>query len=236
MDAMIHSSKCAPGEHAGWLRALSCELAPSPPRARVLRGPSPDAEVLIRMLDHVGIGVMALTTDARVVFSNRAARDVFAGSGSFRLEQGVLSAASPADKSALTKALQLASLGRRSLLRTTTCRGQRYVGVVPLACGAPGAGDASHVVAGLILGRLALCDSLGIDAFGRQHGLTLAECAVLACLCDGHTPREIAEQKDVAVCTIRSHVRSILEKSGARSVSHLLRVTAMLPPVLPLAT
>jgi DNA-binding CsgD family transcriptional regulator len=109
----------------------------------------------------------------------------------------------------------------------------RDVSVVPLAIEAAGPAGAA---AGLIFGRPALCEPLGIDAFGRQHGLTPAECAVLTSLCNRQTPREIAEEREVAVCTVRTHVRSILEKSGTRSVSQLIRLTAMLPPVLSLAT
>jgi DNA-binding NarL/FixJ family response regulator len=177
---------------------------------------------------------MAVAADARILFANRAALGATARAAALRIERGVLGAASPCDAASLTKAIHLAGLGRRSLLQfVATSRGLRYVSVVPLATEAASPGGAT---AGLIFGRAALCEPLGIDAFGRQHGLTQAECAVLASLCDGQTPREIAEEREVAVCTVRTHVRSVLEKSGARSVSQLIRLTAMLPPVLSLAT
>lgn len=194
------------------------------------------SDVPIHVLDHVAIGVMAVTVQGRVVFANRAALQACGRASPLRLERDALHAAAPDEAALLARALQLASEGRRSLVTFANATSHlRCVSVVPLNIRASTPQDTTWALAGLILGRPAMCDALSIDGFARQHGMTLAESAVLAALCGGRVPRQIAADRGVAVSTIRTHVMHILGKAGARSVSDLLRVTAMLPPVLPLA-
>ncbi len=60
-------------------------------------------------------------------------------------------------------------------------------------------------------------------AFARHHRLTAAEVRVLALLIQGHDVAAIALQLSVARSTIRTHVRVLLEKTGATRQVDLIR-------------
>jgi DNA-binding NarL/FixJ family response regulator len=82
--------------------------------------------------------------------------------------------------------------------------------------------------------REALLDELRIERAGRQRALspferlTQRERHVLAALVDGLSAEEIAETQFVALTTVRSQIRAVLQKLGVRSqlaaVAHANRV------------
>jgi DNA-binding CsgD family transcriptional regulator len=55
---------------------------------------------------------------------------------------------------------------------------------------------------------------------------------VLAALCDGTPPRQIASALGVALSTIRSQLGAIRAKTGAASIRTLVRQVAVLPPLV----
>jgi DNA-binding CsgD family transcriptional regulator len=192
--------------------------------------------VLASLLDQVGIGVMAVTIDGRVLFANGAALRACGRSSPWYIEAGTLRESARSETGLLSRALANAASGRRTFLTQSGDDGDPcFASVVPLEVHEASVGGPLPVAA-LILGRPVARNPLGIDAYARQYGLTLTETAVLCALCEGQMPREIAKERGVAMSTIRTQINSILEKSGARSITDLLRVTAMLPPVLTLAS
>lgn len=71
------------------------------------------------------------------------------------------------------------------------------------------------------------------SVFQRLHGLTEAEQSILNGLVQGMKPKQIARERDVSQCTVRTQIRSVLSKARARSVSELLAQISELPPVFP---
>jgi DNA-binding CsgD family transcriptional regulator len=67
--------------------------------------------------------------------------------------------------------------------------------------------------------------------FARSHGLTPTEEQVLAILCQGYSAPETASQLNVAVSTVRSHIRSLCAKTHANGVRALVGQIAVLPPL-----
>ncbi|MEM6891569.1 MAG: hypothetical protein AAF636_26125 [Pseudomonadota bacterium] len=66
--------------------------------------------------------------------------------------------------------------------------------------------------------------SADIQAFlTTSYGLTAAEGAVLLSFLEGHSQREIAEQRGTSLVTVRTQMQSILGKSGAKSQTELMR-------------
>ena len=65
--------------------------------------------------------------------------------------------------------------------------------------------------------------------FVQQYKLTQCERSVVRQLTLGHSPESIASNTNVMVSTIRSHIRSVLQKVNADSVRALLIVLAELP-------
>jgi DNA-binding CsgD family transcriptional regulator len=67
----------------------------------------------------------------------------------------------------------------------------------------------------------------GIVALARIFGLTCAEARVLAHLADDHTPNEIGTALGVSVTTVRTHLQSLFQKTGARRQPELIRLALM---------
>lgn len=64
------------------------------------------------------------------------------------------------------------------------------------------------------------------------YGLTPAEYRVLALLMEGLTPGEVADRLRLAIATVRTHIRRVLEKTGtARQADLLAEISRVLPPV-----
>jgi DNA-binding CsgD family transcriptional regulator len=87
--------------------------------------------------------------------------------------------------------------------------------------------------AALVFARASVCESLMLCFFARSHGLTHTEEQVLGILCQGYSAPEIASQLNVAVSTVRSHVRALCAKTRSSGVRELVKRVAVLPPVAP---
>jgi DNA-binding CsgD family transcriptional regulator len=59
--------------------------------------------------------------------------------------------------------------------------------------------------------------------------LSKAEAELALALLDGKTAEEIATERDVRLSTIRSQLRSILEKTGTHRQSDAVRLLSQLP-------
>ncbi len=66
-----------------------------------------------------------------------------------------------------------------------------------------------------------LCDEELVGMYAKVHGLTRREAEIVAGLGNGLEPKRIAAARGVAEATVRCHIRSILDKTGAASIRHL---------------
>ena len=66
-------------------------------------------------------------------------------------------------------------------------------------------------------------DFLPLDLLHALYGFTRSEAAVAEALLAGHTAEQIAAMRQVGVPTIRSQIRAILDKTGARTIRDLGR-------------
>jgi DNA-binding CsgD family transcriptional regulator len=87
--------------------------------------------------------------------------------------------------------------------------------------------------AALLFARESVCEALMLCFFARSHALTATEEHVLGILCQGFSAPQVAAQMQVAVSTIRSHVRSLCAKTHSSGVRQLVNRVAVLPPVAP---
>jgi DNA-binding CsgD family transcriptional regulator len=73
---------------------------------------------------------------------------------------------------------------------------------------------------------------VSIDGLAKLFELTPSEQAVARSLVNGADPREIAEERHNSIETVRSHLKSIFSKTGARSQLALMRLAVKAnPPV-----
>ena len=212
---------------------MSHELAQRPvartPLARPASTPQLVEPLVARLLDEVDVGLAVIDAQARVLLANRAAHRESAQGGRWQIDDGIARPVHAVDAPAFGRALRAAVAGLRSLATFAGEDGQDagHVAFIPLAP----ALDAPPLVL-LLFGRQQVCGPLGVQFFARQHGVTLAESWVLAALCDGRTPRGIAQQRGIALSTVRSQISNIRQKTGARSIPDLLRTVSKLPPLV----
>jgi DNA-binding CsgD family transcriptional regulator len=67
----------------------------------------------------------------------------------------------------------------------------------------------------------------GIVALARIFNLTCAEARVLAHLAEDRTPAEIGSALGISVTTVRTHLQSLFQKTGARRQPELVRLALM---------
>lgn len=184
-------------------------------------------EALMSLLDELAHGIVMTDLAGQLLHANRAARSELARSRFIGLQAQMLTAPTVEGQKALLEALARAAGGKRSLLRVGEDGVRLSLAIVPLRSGA-----AIGRIA-ILFERPAVCDPAILCAFARNHGLTATEEHVLGILCEGHSTPAVARQMNVAVSTIRSHVRSLCAKTQSRGVRELMLRVAMLPPVAP---
>ena len=194
--------------------------------------PAPTATPwLALMLDEIDYGMLLLAEGTTVLHANHAARSELDASHPLQLIGSELRVARAQDLLPLREALTGArERGLRRLVNLGEGEHQVSIAVVPLAAAAGEAGPSRLTL--LVLGKRQMCEALSAHWFARSHRLTPAEARVLAALCDGRRPSEIAAAQRVALSTVRSQIGSIRAKTGAESIRALVRQVAVLPPMV----
>src|SRR5262245_8911248 len=196
--------------------------APSGLLASSLSAPSeqrPAASVR-RLLDGVPIPAILLAADRRIVARNAAADLVpdplafaalsygrvtrFAGAASEPFERVFARALNGAAASAV---VTLPSGGRQALWRVNLGRLEH--------------GDNGETAVLMLFAPPPA--SVGtLTALQRLFALTAAEARVLALLLDDCRPREIADELQISITTVRSHLQALFAKTGTRRQSELV--------------
>lgn len=182
------------------------------------------------LIDGLAFGVVITEPDGAVSLLNQAAREAFARTRLARVQGGMLQAAQPQHARLLQAALSKASRGMRSVL-TLQGAGTPALTLALLPLQQRQASRSARVA--VLMQRPSVCETLMLCFFARRHGLTATEEQVLGVLCEGYSAPHIALQMNVAVSTVRSHVRSLCAKTESRGGRELIRRVATLPPVMP---
>jgi DNA-binding CsgD family transcriptional regulator len=83
----------------------------------------------------------------------------------------------------------------------------------------------------LVFAKQHLCDDSTMALFARERGLTNAEGQVLAQVCKGLRPAQIADHHGVQVSTVRTQLRSIRMKTCSDTIRELVQKVSVLPPM-----
>jgi DNA-binding CsgD family transcriptional regulator len=182
-------------------------------------------------LNQVDYGLAVIAVDSQqVLFTNGPALAALqadsAANNGLCVQEGCLRPRRLADVEQLHLALQRTKVGQRGLLQFKGREGKEgsecSVAVMPLS--APG-------YALMAFSKQQICDTTTVTLFARERGLTGAEGQVLAQLCKGLRPQQIAVSHGVQVSTVRTQLRSIREKTACGSVRDLVEKISVLPPV-----
>jgi len=219
-------------------------LLPEPPASRrpiaPLRSHAPEypsgghadaptlSQWLAAMLNEIDYGMLLIGNNFLVLHANHVAREDLDIQHPLRLDGRELRARLPRDATPLHDAVVGACQhGRRRLVALGEGHQRVTIAVVPLP-----ATNAGPIGALVMLGKRQVCQALSVEAFARCHKLTPAETVVLKALCSGARPSEIALQHGVALSTVRTQVSSIRAKTDAQTIGSLVRMVAMLPPMV----
>lgn len=178
-------------------------------------------------LDEIAFDVMLVDAEGVLLFANRSAQREIASGATFALDGGRLTTALDGQRSTWLHALRSARLGGRSMIEVGARQRARMHAVIPL----PGASDTHGLQVLLLSGvRQPFCP-VALTLFAKVAGLTSSERDVLISLCGGRAAEEIAAERAVQITTVRTQIRSIREKVGARTVTQVIRIVSSLPPM-----
>ena len=217
------------------LAALEAELAYHGPERR--NGPGAGlAKLLAAVLDEVDYGLVLMAADGHVVHANHAARVELAHAKSLQLVGRRLVGRSATDQRALDEALAGArDGGKRRMLAFAPAdalsEGKSCdLSIVPLPA-ALSSNHAGHAVL-IALPRSRIAETLSVDAYARELGLSRREQQVLSALCEGLRVKEIAAKLEIGDETVRSHVKRLKAKTGCAGIVDIVNQVSRLPPMV----
>jgi len=82
------------------------------------------------------------------------------------------------------------------------------------------------------LPRSRIAETLSVDAYARELGLSRREQQVLAGLCEGLRVKEIAAKLEIGDETVRSHVKRLKAKTGCAGIVDIVNQVSRLPPIV----
>ena len=183
---------------------------------------------LALMLDEIDYGMLLVADDHVVLHANHAARLDLDDLHPLQMIGAELRVRHSADMLPLHEAMSAArQRGLRQFVALGEAAERITAAVVPLP-----AADGDETLTLLVLGKRRMCEGLSVHGFARQHRLTPAETRVLAALCDGRRPNDIAAAQHVAISTVRSQIGSPRAKTGAANIRALVQQVAVLPPLV----
>jgi len=197
---------------------------------------------VLAALDHVGLGLCVLDERGRLIVANTEAERILdAGHGLAKLASGALGCRDASDQSKLVSALTAATLshqGERTraeallAVRRTPTAEPVLIEVSPLCDHlAELDGGGGEVLVRLI--DIGNAENCSVAPFAAAYALSKAEAAVAALVIEGLTNPEIAETRGTTNNTVKSQVKSLMEKAGASSRVTLVR--SILKADLPIA-
>ena len=220
-----------PPAHHGAAGTPAAAPQPARPAPRQAHAPGAGAAaaplglgaLLLRALDEVDVGVALVGPEAEVLHLNHRARALLGGVLPLQVLGGRLRTGDACGLERLHAALHDATQrGLRRLLALGRGDGRQLAALVPVQPG----------VAALLLGRSSVFEDLSLQCFAREHELTAAETRVLAALGRGQEPAAIAREQGVKISTVRTQIGAIRGKTGAGSITALVRLVASLPPMV----
>ena len=201
---------------------------------RTLKAPPADLGTglgagLAALMDELAHGVVLATLEGKVLHANQAAHNELSRRRTLLEVDGHLKGRTADGTRLLHERLARLADGKRSLLEVPAEGGSTLtLALVPLR-----ASLAEPVRAAILFSRAAVCDSLMLCFFARTYRLTATEEHVLGILCEGFSAPEVASRMDIAVSTVRSHIRSLCAKTRSGGVRELVSRIAVLPPMAP---
>lgn len=192
-------------------------------------------------LNGLSYGVVIVDGAATVRWTNEAARAILSSSRSIALKRGVLEASKPAERDTLRNLI--ASACRSVDGQDASPGGALFVGggtpgpvevmVAPLPRRSErlrGAGLGGNAV--VFLSRPAAHRVTEPGALAALYGLTPVETRLAVALANGLTLKQVAEELETTHETVRTYIKRVYSKTGARTQAQLVRIVLNGPAAL----
>lgn len=191
---------------------------------------------VLAALDRIHTGMIVLTNGMDVVISNKEAQRLMDARGGLWIDRAQRLCCPPTVnlREAVTAVQQTARAEGTTRSRYLTVpagadRSDLLVEVVPLR------DHAGEIECGFQGSLVIVIDpdnqrALSADGLREMHNLTAAENETCQLLLQGLTLNDIAEKRGVGLSTVRSHIKSLLHKTGCNRQSALIRLAVTTNP------
>ncbi len=197
-------------------------------------------DVLLELIDLIGLAIILTDTSGQIVHMNKAARQLLGDNDVIQQCHGRLRAFSRKSSADLQSALSLAAgnvanLPRQGIavpLHDSDGAVRAASWVLPLRSQSGAThehGDGRFIT--VIIRELTREATISSEFFARCYGITNAETRLLELLAEGLTVLEAGQLLEVSSNTARTHLRNLFAKTGTHRQAELMRLaTTTLPP------
>lgn len=192
------------------------------------------AAMLAETLDGLSAGLFLVDARGQVVHANRAAQEILAADGVLRLFGGQLVTDDARINNALRGMFALAGKGDAALdikgmaLPLPARNGDHYIAhVLPLNSGERRRASAAYkATAAVFVRKTTLQTPSSSAAIARIYNLTPAELQVLLAVVEIGGAPDVAQALGVAESTIKTHLKRLFNKTGAKRQADLVKLVA----------
>lgn len=189
---------------------------------------APSTDFIASAMDELACPVIIVDRHGHLLHSNLAADALLQRSDCVVLLEGKVTVTHKPDELRFNEALLSAAVGKRSMLALGNVA-HTTVAIVPLR---NTSGQASEPRFALMFSRAEVSENLMLSFFSRCYRLTASEARVLGLIYACLTAPEMALHLSVGQATIRTHLRSIFNKTNSKSVRDIVKRLATLPPLM----
>jgi DNA-binding CsgD family transcriptional regulator len=173
---------------------------------------------LAAMADRANLGVVLLDENAGIRFANQAARAMLAARDGLIDQSGRLAGLRARENTLLGGLLRSGRAGAINVAEIERRSGARSYGVIHVAAVTSDGGPPTH---GILVNDPEQPVSVSATRVQRLFGLTAAESVIAARYATGSTTADIAREFRISRLTLKTHLRSIFRKTGARRQTEL---------------
>jgi DNA-binding CsgD family transcriptional regulator len=185
-------------------------------------------------LDGLSAGMVFVDSGGRITHANAAGRAMIADGGFLHASFGRLVASDPDVNRALRDIFLAAANGDAAIgdsgvaVPLVALDGERYVAhVLPLSSGARrGAGVNYAAAAALFVQKASLATRSPPEVIAKTYRLTPMELRVLLAIVEIGGVPQVAETLGIAESTVKTHLKRLYEKTGARRQADLVKLFA----------
>jgi DNA-binding CsgD family transcriptional regulator len=189
---------------------------------------------LLRIVDMLHVGVVLVGPGRRLLFANRAAKQLLLRRDGIAVCNGRLHAETPAATQVLDRHLRAAIAGpadgKGGDVVTLPTSGGRRLTLLIMGCGRPPppGGEPSSI---LFISDPGAEPDVDAPYLARTYGLTPAEARLLRALVRGRTLGEYAQAARITLFTAKGYLKQVFNKTGTSRQADLVRIV-LADPIL----